>query len=178
MPKAVREVPDEDAIVGSVEVVHARPEGGAMIPRSRLLDTTAPAATVVVRLMAGSIFMLEGVKKFLFVDQWGAGRFAHIGLPHPQLLAPFVGSVEMACGALLIVGLWTRAAAVPLVVVMCVAILSTKVPILVQSGFWPMEAEARTDYAMLLSLLFLLIVGAGRWSLDAVLTGSAGARDA
>lgn len=134
---------------------------------AKLRSTSAPSATVLVRLLVGGVFLLEGLKKFLFVEQWGAGRFAHIGIPWPQVMAPFDGAFEVACGVLLLVGLLTRLAAVPLLIDITVAIASTKIPLLLRSGFWPMEADARTDYSMLLGLLFLLMVGAGPWSLDA-----------
>ena len=131
------------------------------------MRTQAPAATVIVRLLAGSVFFAEGIKKFLFAEQWGVGRFIKIGIPKPEILAPFVGVVEIVCGLLLVIGLLTRPAAIALIINISVAIYTTKITILRDHGFWPMEAEARTDYSMLLSLLFLLIVGAGRWSLDA-----------
>ena len=122
---------------------------------------------VLVRLSVGVIFFLEGIKKFLFPTDWGVGRFTKIGIPHPSVMAPFVGVVEVVCGALLIVGLATRLAAIPLLIDIIVAILTTKVPILLAKGFWPMEAEARTDYAMLMGLLFLAFAGSGCWSIDA-----------
>ena len=133
----------------------------------RMLQSRTSAATVLVRLLVGGVFFLEGVKKFLFAEQWGAGRFARIGIPSPHLMGPFVGVVEIVCGLLVLVGLLTRLASVPLIIDISVAIASTKIPILLKSGFWPMEAEARTDYSMLLGSLYLLIVGAGVWSLDA-----------
>lgn len=125
------------------------------------------AAIILVRLAVGLVFFLEGIKKFLFPDAWGAGRFLKIGIPLPSLTAPFVGGVEIVCGALLVVGLITRLAAIPLVIDISVAILSTKLPIFLHKGFWAMEAEARTDYAMLLGLLFLVVGGAGAYSFDA-----------
>jgi putative oxidoreductase len=133
----------------------------------KLLQSNAPAATWIVRWLVGLVFFLEGIKKFLFVQQWGAGRFAHIGIPYPQFFGPFVGCVEIVSGFLLLTGLLTRLASIALIIDISVAILSTKVPILLKQGFWPAEAEARTDYSMLLGLIFLLIVGAGAWSLDA-----------
>jgi uncharacterized membrane protein YphA (DoxX/SURF4 family) len=90
----------------------------------------------------------------------------------PALMAPFVGGVEIACGLLLIIGLLTRLAAVPLIIDMLVAIATTKVPILIKSGFWAMAHEARTDYSMLLGGVFLLLVGAGRSSVDGRIGGS------
>jgi uncharacterized membrane protein YphA (DoxX/SURF4 family) len=132
-----------------------------------LLNTGAPAATLVVRLLAGLVFFAEGIKKFMFPADWGVGRFEKIEIIYPGLSAPFVGVVEIICGLLLIVGLLTRLAALLLLIDISVAILTTKVPILMHKGFWPAEAEARADYSMFMSSLFLLIVGAGSISLDA-----------
>ena len=133
----------------------------------KLLRTDAPGAALFIRLSVGLIFLLEGIKKFLFVTQWGAGRFARIGFPDPQALAPTVGFFEIVCGLLLLLGLLTRLASLPLIVIISVAIISTKFPIFAKSGFWPMEDAARTDFAMLLGLIFLLVAGAGAYSLDA-----------
>jgi uncharacterized membrane protein YphA (DoxX/SURF4 family) len=140
----------------------------------KIIHTNAPAAVVAIRLLVGGVFFLEGIKKFLFVEQWGAGRFARIGIPAPQIMGPFVGVVEIVCGILILAGLFTRIASLFLVIDISVAIGSTKVPLLLKSGFWPMEAEARTDFSMLLGLVFLLIVGAGAWSLDVRLSGRTG----
>jgi uncharacterized membrane protein YphA (DoxX/SURF4 family) len=132
----------------------------------------------------GGTFLSEGIQKFLFADALGAGRFVKIGIPYPEIMAPFVGALEVVCGTLLILGLLTRLAAVPMLVNISVAIISTKVPILLghgvwmfslpkanSYGFWSMMHEARTDFAMLLGGLFLLIVGAGCISLDALWGG-------
>jgi putative oxidoreductase len=148
----------------------------------RLRDSRAPAATVLVRVMVGAVFFEEGIQKFLFADLMGAGRFARIGIPAPEVMGPFVGAVEIVCGALVLLGCLTRLAAIPLLIDISVAILSTKIPILLghgywlfhvaklaRYGFWSMASEARTDFSMLLGLLFLLIVGAGAWSVDAAL---------
>lgn len=131
-----------------------------------LVGTSAPAGVILIRLLAGGVFFIEGVKKFLFVAQWGAGRFERIGIPWPQFTGPFVGVVEIVGGLLLLVGLLTRVGALALLIDICVAIATTKIPILLKSGFFAMEDPARTDYSMLMSTLFLLIVGGGRWSLD------------
>jgi uncharacterized membrane protein YphA (DoxX/SURF4 family) len=134
---------------------------------SALFDTDAPPATILVRLVVGAVFLTEGIQKFLFPAALGIGRFAKIGIPAPELTAPFVGVVEIVCGALVIFGLATRLAAVPLIIDMIVAILSTKVPMLRSQGFWAMAHEARVDWSMLLGSIYLLIVGAGAWSVDA-----------
>ncbi len=133
----------------------------------RLVTSDVPAAVVLVRLLVGMVFLSEGIQKFLFPDALGVGRFLKIGIPSPQLLAPFVGVIEIVCGSLVVIGLVTRLAALPLLIDICVAIATTKVPMFVKSGFWATAHEARTDYCMLLGLLFLLVVGAGPWSFDA-----------
>jgi uncharacterized membrane protein YphA (DoxX/SURF4 family) len=129
--------------------------------------TTAPAAVILIRLLVGAVFLSEGIQKFLFPDQLGAGRFLKIGLPSPEMLGPVVGGFEIVCGALVLMGLLTRLAAVPLLVIMAVALTTTKWPILVNQGFWTMAHETRTDWSMTLGALFLLLVGGGRWSVDA-----------
>src|SRR6266567_3056475 len=155
----------------------------------RLLLTHAPASTVLVRLLVGSVFVSEGIQKFLYPAELAAGRFTKIGIPAPEFMGPFVGGFEIVCGALLIIGLLTRLAAVVLLIDISVAILSTKIPILLghgfwgfslpklpHYGFWSMMHEARTDFSMWLGLLFLLIVGAGKkWSFDASVVPGGGA---
>ena len=139
----------------------------------RLLGANyAPTATILIRLSVGLVFLSEGAQKFLFPLPLGAGRFAKIGLPVPELLAPFVGTTELVCGVAVALGALTRVAAVPLIAILCVAITSTKVPIFLADGFWAMAHEARTDVAMLLGAVFLLLVGPGPWSIDARLTHS------
>jgi putative oxidoreductase len=153
-----------------------------------LLRTRESGWAILVRLLVGLVFFPEGLQKLLFSEILGAGRFARIGIPYAELLGPFVGVVETVCGLLIIIGLFTRLATVPLLIVMVVALISTKVPILVghdvgpfhlaadikRFGFWSAQHEARADLTMFLGLLFLLIVGAGRWSLDARLAHRVG----
>ncbi len=124
-------------------------------------------ALFLVRILVGWVFVSEGVQKFLFPAQLGVGRFQKIGIPSPHLMAPVVGTVEIVCGTLLLIGLFTRLAAIPLLAVILVAIATTKIPMLAKSGVWSMLHEARTDFSMLLGLLFLLITGAGSLALDA-----------
>ena len=160
---------------------------GSLLPPRMIrnaLRTHAPAATILIRLMVGGVFLSEGIQKFLYPEELGAGRFVKIGIPSPEAMGPFVGGVEIVCGSLLLLGLLTRLAAIPLIITMCVAILSTKIPILLGEEFWgfslrklprygllSMLHEARNDLCMLLGSLFLLIVGAGRWSVDAAFGG-------
>jgi putative oxidoreductase len=136
----------------------------------RALRTHAPAAVILIRLMVGGVFASEGIQKYLFPNELGVGRFVKIGIPKPQIMAPLVGAFETICGTLVILGLLIRLAAIPLTVIISVAIWSTKVPLLRDDGFWKMAHEGRTDYCMFLGGVFLLIVGAGAWSIDAALT--------
>src|SRR5271163_568518 len=159
------------------------PQNSAMNPENALFSSRAPAASILVRLLVGLVvFLPEGIQKLLSPDILGAGRFANIGIPYPEVMGPFVGAVEVVCGTLIILGLLTRLAAIPLIVIMVVAIVSTKLPIgaghdiwifhmpkLAGYGFWSMAHEARDDFIMLLGSLYLLIAGAGAWSLDAML---------
>jgi putative oxidoreductase len=142
---------------------------------SRFLDPiTRPYGTTntvlsgiaLMRLMVGLVFVSEGIQKFLFPDSLGVGRFVHIGIPAPQAMAPFVGVTEIVCGSLIVLGLFARLACIPLIISMSVAIVTTKLPMLAKSGFWAMAHEARTDWSMILGLIFLLMVGAGKWSID------------
>jgi uncharacterized membrane protein YphA (DoxX/SURF4 family) len=139
----------------------------------RLLASDAPAAVWLMRLLVGAVFVSEGLQKFLFPTELGVGRFTKIGLPVPEVLAPCVGVVEIVGGVLLLLGLCTRLASAALIIDMLVAIATTKIPILLKDGFWKMAHEARTDWSMLLGALFLLLVGAGAWSLDALLSRTA-----
>ncbi|HEY8131875.1 MAG TPA: DoxX family protein [Thermoanaerobaculia bacterium] len=138
-------------------------------------------AIVIIRILVGWVFILEGYLKLALPEELGVGRFTTIGIPYPQYTALFVGAVELVCGALIVLGLFTRLAAIPLLLDMTVAILSTKVPILLGHGYWQfslpklkhygllsMLHEARTDISMVLGLLFLVIVGGGVWAVDSM----------
>jgi len=127
-----------------------------------------PIAYLLIRLIVGCVFLSEGIQKFLFSDSLGVGRFIKIGIPAPEVMAPFVGVVEIVCGTLILLGFFTQLAAIPLIIDMLVAISTTKIPMLLAMGFWAMAHEARVDWSMLLGSGFLLIVGGGRWSLDAL----------
>jgi putative oxidoreductase len=125
-------------------------------------------AIFFVRLAVGLIFFTQGLLKYIDPNL-GVNRFTKIGFAHPT--AHFVGVFEIVCGTLVLVGLVTRIAVIPLLVVICTAIGTTKLPELFRpgQGFWFMVSDARTDFSMLMSLLFLLIAGAGAWSIDAQL---------
>jgi putative oxidoreductase len=142
-----------------------------MIDQILKLESAVPAA-VLIRVIVGYVFFVEGVQKFLFPDTLGVGRFIKIGIPMPHLMVNISGGAEIICGALLMVGLFTRLSTIPLIINISVAIISTKVMMFVQKGFWPAVHESRLDFTMLVSLVFLLMVGAGCCSMDAKLSAS------
>jgi putative oxidoreductase len=141
---------------------------------------TAPRSTLVMRLMVGGVFLSEGILKFVYTNQ-GVGRFTKLGIPLPDLTATFVGSLEIVGGILLMAGLLTRVIAIPFIIEMVVAILTTKISLylgtsplplpsaLPKVGFWAVMHETRSDYAQILTSIFLLVVGPGSWSIDALL---------
>ncbi|HSD46229.1 MAG TPA: DoxX family protein [Pyrinomonadaceae bacterium] len=141
--------------------------------------TDGPRATVLIRLMAGSVFLWEGILKFVYANQ-GVGRFTKLGFPAPHLVATADGWLEIVGGLLILGGMLTRAIAVPFIIEMIVAIASTKIPMYLgtyplplppvppQIGFWAVLHEVRSEYAQLLNCAFLLVVGPGPWSIDAL----------
>jgi putative oxidoreductase len=135
----------------------------------RSLKTDDSKTTILIRLMVGAVFVSEGIQKFLFPEIRGAGRFEKIGLPDPEFLGSFVGTFEILCGTLILIGLITRFASIPLIVIMLVAIATTKTQVYVEKGFWELLHGSRTDWSMLLGSIFLLIRGGGKWSVDSIL---------
>jgi uncharacterized membrane protein YphA (DoxX/SURF4 family) len=121
---------------------------------------------LLLRLLVGWVFLSEGIQKFLFPGALGAGRFEKIGIPAPHLMGPFVGVVEIVCGAMLILGIATLYAVIPLLIDIGVAIATTKVPMFHHQGFWATMHEGRTDFCMLLGLIAIACLGAGRMSFE------------
>ena len=125
---------------------------------------------ILIRIIVGVVFLIEGVLKFVYPAELGAGRFAHIGLPLPHFLGPFVGAVEIAASGALILGLYAGDAALLLLVVILTAIFTTKVPILLGHHIGPFAPpkldhygvlsflhESRTDLSMLFGLVAILL---------------------
>jgi putative oxidoreductase len=133
---------------------------------SKIISTDQSRSTLLIRLMIGMVFLSEGIQKFLFPAIRGAGRFEKIGLPSPEFLGHFVGAFEVICGVFIIIGLLTRLSAIPLLIIVLVAISTTKVEVFATAGFWEMMHGSRTDWSMLLGSIFLMIKGGGCWSID------------
>jgi putative oxidoreductase len=133
---------------------------------NRITKTSPQISIFLIRLMVGAVFFSEGIQKFLYPELRGAGRFEKIGLPSPEFLGGFVGFFEIICGFLILIGLFTRLAAIPTLVIMLVAIATTKSEIFFNDGFWAMMHASRTDWSMLLGSIFLILKGSGKWSID------------
>jgi putative oxidoreductase len=132
----------------------------------QIIKTSNEKSLILVRLIVGLVFLSEGIQKFLFPAVRGAGRFESIGLPNPEFLGGFVGFFELFSGTLILLGFMTRLAVIPTIIIMLVAISTTKVDIFIEKGFWEMMHASRTDWSMLLGSIYLLIKGAGKLSLD------------
>jgi len=142
--------------------------------------TDGPRASILLRLMAGSVFLWEGILKFVYTNQ-GVGRFTKLGFPAPHFTATADGWFEIVGGLLILTGLLTRLVAVPFIIEMLVAMASTKIPLYLgtsplplppvppQIGFWAVLHEIRSEFAQLLTCAYLLMEGPGAWSLDALL---------
>jgi putative oxidoreductase len=139
-----------------------------------------PKSILICRVMAGGVFLWEGILKFVYTNQ-GVGRFTKLGIPFPHFTANFIACLEIGGGVLLLTGLMTRMIAIPFVAEMIVAMLSTKISLYLGRsplplppapptiGIWAVLHEVRSEYAQLLADLFLMVNGPGKWSLDALL---------
>lgn len=146
---------------------------------ARIIQTDASKTTLIIRLMVGAVFLSEGLQKFIYPSVRGVGRFESMGFPAPEFFGPFVGGFEIIAGLLILAGLLTRLGALITLTIMLVAIIVTKIPIMLgvsfgpfelrelsSYGFWSMAHEMRTDFAMFLGSLLLVIKGGGNWSVD------------
>lgn len=131
-----------------------------------ILKTTDDHRSLIPRLVVGLVFLSEGIQKFLFPESLGAGRFEKIGFANPEGLSALVATFEILCGLMMLAGFFVRLATIPLLTIMATAIITTKIPILTGKGFWQMAHESRTDFAMTMLLIFILVYGAGKLSAD------------
>ncbi len=145
----------------------------------QLIQTDKAKSTILIRFLVGVVFLSEGMQKFLYPELRGPGRFESIGIPFPEFSGYMVGGLEVLCGLLVLAGFLTRFAVIPLIIIMITALFTTKLPILLGTGFWgfslrelehygllSMLHESRNDMAMLIGSIFLWIKGAGYWSID------------
>lgn len=132
----------------------------------KIFSTESSLSIVLIRIMVGFVFVSEGIQKFLYPEIRGVGRFIKIGIPYPEFFGYFVPTFEIVCGVLVVIGLFTRLASIPLIIIMLTAIISSKIPILLNEGFWEMAHAARTDWSMLIGSIVLLLSGNGKYSIE------------
>lgn len=140
--------------------------------KTYILRTVDNRGPLLVRLVVGLIFLTEGIQKYLFPELLGTGRFLKIGFSDPAFWAYFTGTFEIICGLFVLIGFLTRLATIPLFIIMITAFITTKWPILIDKGVWAMFHEYRTDFAMTILLIYLVIYGGGSWSVDFNLSNS------
>ena len=134
--------------------------------KNLILKTDSSKATILISLIVGTVFLSEGIQKFLFAEIRGAGRFEKMGLHSPEFLGNLVGTFEIVCGILVLLGLITILASIPLIFIIIIALATTKSEVIAEQCFWEMMHGSRTDWAILLSSIFLLLKGGGSFSLD------------
>jgi putative oxidoreductase len=132
----------------------------------RILNTDDDKSTILIRFIVGYIFIMEGIQKFVYSDSLGVGRFIKIGIPYPEIMAPFVGICEIVFGTFILIGFLTRLSAIPQIVIILTALFSTKLHILLDKGLLTFSHDSRNDLLILFGLLFLLMKGAGAFSID------------
>lgn len=133
---------------------------------NNITQTTNEKALILLRFLVGYVFIMEGIQKFVYANELGVGRFLKIGIPYADFFAPFVGISEILFGLFVLVGLLTRLSTIPLIIIMVVALLSTKLPVLIDQGILHFSHKSRNDLSMLFCSLYLLIKGGGLYSLD------------
>jgi len=134
--------------------------------RWQVLNTGSDGKIIIIRLITGLIFLSEGILKFKLMQWLGPGRFSDIGFENAHFWAYFTGTFEIVCAFLILIGLFTRLASVPLLIIMIGAFITTKLPLLSEKGFWTFAHAYTTDFSLTLLLILLIIYGAGRWSAD------------
>lgn len=130
------------------------------------INKTANIPLLIPRFVIGLVFVTEGIQKYLFPELLGTGRFMKIGFSNPAFWAYFTGTFEFLCGLLILFGMFTRIASIPLIIIMIVAFATTKYPLLIQKGFWIFAHEYRTDFSLTMLLILILYWGGGNISID------------
>jgi putative oxidoreductase len=140
--------------------------------KSQILKTNEDSKIVFIRFIVGTTFIFEGILKYKLLEWLGPGRFTEIGFNHAYFWAYFTGAFEILCGSLILFGLFTRLASIPLLIIMIVAFFTVKLPLFATRGFWTFIHEDTTDYSLMVLLVLLLLYGGGKWSLDLKMSGS------
>jgi len=126
---------------------------------------------LLIRVIVAVVFLTEGVLKLVYPGEYGAGRFAHIGIMAPRVMGPLVGVVEIVAGAAVLANFYAGDAALFLLAVILAAIVTTKISILLGRPLGPFALqknvsrygvfgflhEARTDLAMLFCLVAIVV---------------------
>ena len=136
----------------------------------KLINSDKDKTTILIRMVVGIVFLSEGLQKFFLPEIRGVGRFKDIDIPFPEFSAYFVASFEILCGLFILFGFLTRIASIPTLIIMTVAILTTKTQVFTNEGFWEMMHSSRTDWAMFIGSLFLIIKGSGDFSVDSIIS--------
>ena len=134
--------------------------------RTQILNTDIDKKTIFLRLIAGLIFISEGIQKYLYLEVVGPAFFSEIGFRDAFFWAYFTGAFEILCGTMILLGFLTRLASIPLLIIMITAFITTKLPLLTTKGFWTVAHEYRTDFSLTVLLILLIIYGGGKWSVD------------
>jgi uncharacterized membrane protein YphA (DoxX/SURF4 family) len=134
--------------------------------KTQILNTGDDSKIIFIRLIVGLVFIIEGILKYLFLEVYGPSYFNEIGFSHAFFWAYFTGAFEILCGILILFGLLTRLASIPLLTIMIVAFITTKLPLLATKGFWTFAHEYRIDFSLTILLILLIIYGGGKWSVD------------
>ena len=131
-----------------------------------ILSTENDNKIIYLRSIVGLIFITEGILKYLYLEVYGPSFFNEIGFRYAFFWAYFTGAFEISCGFLVIIGLFTRIASIPLLIIMIIALITTKLPLLANRGFWTFAHECRLEFSLTVLLVLLIIYGGGKWSAD------------
>lgn len=137
---------------------------------SRTLQTNTDKSLIILRFLIGYVFIMEGIQKFIYSDELGIGRFIKIGIPYAEILAPVVGFCEILFGFFILIGLFTRLSSIILIIIMIIAIITTKIPVLFDQGIFHFSHKSRNDLSMLFCSIYLLIKGCGQYGVDFIIS--------
>jgi putative oxidoreductase len=138
-----------------------------------LTERLAFVSPLLARIVTGVVFTHSGWGKLHNLDPV-TQFFASLGIPHPELQAPFVASIELGCGALVLAGLATRLAAIPLVGTMAVALATALASEITDAN----ALFGLSEFLYIALLLQLVLGGAGALSIDRFVAAFLDARPA